>query len=774
MFFRTFFRFGRCSRWSLAACVGLGILAASSALHAGEGSRAELAAAAQRETLALAALAGKYRKAGVAQNGGLESELLSAAAGRRELLYLLIQADPGEALRLALPARLRNTMPAAAKDYIEAHRELNGTLEVRFEHTGNDSRLAYELDTGTRRIELHFANAAPRLFSGTPVRARGVLLDDAMAVESGDSGVTLLDMSSDDPATGTATAALTAPLTDTFGAQRVLVLLVNWQDFPAEQPFSVEAAQELVFGTVSDFMLENSFQRTWLNGAVHGWYTLPLDRPVDSTTCKHTVVAAAAQDAARNAGVDLAAFDRYVYVFPQTACFPSGTATVGGDPSEVWINGKYFQLKTVAHELGHNLGLFHAGALDCDLTALGDDCRTSPYGDIMDVMGNRSTGHFNAHMKERLGWLDPDSATIVTATGGGVYALEAYEHAPQGLPKALKLFKDVDSSTGDANWYYLEYRQALGFDDFLAGNANVLDGVVLRVAAESATPSPIGSLLLDMTPGSQSYDDLQDPALPFGESFTDPGSGLTLSSRKGEGQSAIVEIGFGTASCLPSTPQLSIAPTTGQWVSAGSPASYAVLLKNTDSTACTAAGFDLEAQLPSGWTATVDAPELALEPGGSGDAALTITSSQDALDGVYSIDIVAARDGGASEEASATVSLVISASAPNNAPIAMDDAAVTAQGSPVMITVLANDHDPDGDPLVITAVTQPSGGTVRIHNSSQLEYMPLRKFKGQDRFQYTTSDGLAAASANVDVLVEGKSGGAGGGPGGGKGKDKNP
>ena len=71
----------------------------------------------------------------------------------------------------------------------------------------------------------------------------------------------------------------------------------------------------------------------------------------------------------------------------------SGVATVGGDSdSYAWANGT-ITLKILAHELGHNLGLWHSHALECGAGAIGIDCVSFPYGDVMDVMGNPNAGH---------------------------------------------------------------------------------------------------------------------------------------------------------------------------------------------------------------------------------------------------------------------------------------------------------------------------------------------------------------------------------------------
>ena len=102
--------------------------------------------------------------------------------------------------------------------------------------------------------------------------------------------------------------------------------------------------------------------------------------------------------------------------------------------------------------------------------------------------------------------------------------------------------------------------------------------------------------------------------------------------------------------------------------------------------------------------------------------------------------------------AGATVTVTVAA-APNTPPVALDDAAVAAAGVPTLIDVLANDSDADGDPLTITAVTTPTGGSVAI-SGAQLSYVPNPGFSGIDRFAYTITDGNGGnATANVAVTV---------------------
>jgi hypothetical protein len=90
----------------------------------------------------------------------------------------------------------------------------------------------------------------------------------------------------------------------------------------------------------------------------------------------------------------------------------------------------------------------------------------------------------------------------------------------------------------------------------------------------------------------------------------------------------------------------------------------------------------------------------------------------------------------------------------NRAPVAVPDSASTRPANPVTINVLANDSDPDGDTLTVTAVTDPPNGTATINPDNTVTYRPSCGFTGSDSFFYTIEDpsGLSD-SALVTVNV---------------------
>jgi hypothetical protein len=91
----------------------------------------------------------------------------------------------------------------------------------------------------------------------------------------------------------------------------------------------------------------------------------------------------------------------------------------------------------------------------------------------------------------------------------------------------------------------------------------------------------------------------------------------------------------------------------------------------------------------------------------------------------------------------------------NRTPVAVNDTVNTRPAVPITIHVLANDSDPDGDPLTVTSVTDPPNGTATRNPGGQtVNYRPRCGFTGTDQFFYTIQDPAGAtASALVTVNV---------------------
>ncbi len=102
----------------------------------------------------------------------------------------------------------------------------------------------------------------------------------------------------------------------------------------------------------------------------------------------------------------------------------------------------------------------------------------------------------------------------------------------------------------------------------------------------------------------------------------------------------------------------------------------------------------------------------------------------------------------------ATGSVVIDVAFANRAPVANPDSATTTAGQAVTVDVLANDFDPDGDPLEVVDVEQWYGrpAEVTINSDGTVTFLVSETCNGRNQFRYTISDPSGAtAQANVTV-----------------------
>jgi subtilisin family serine protease len=100
-----------------------------------------------------------------------------------------------------------------------------------------------------------------------------------------------------------------------------------------------------------------------------------------------------------------------------------------------------------------------------------------------------------------------------------------------------------------------------------------------------------------------------------------------------------------------------------------------------------------------------------------------------------------------------TGTVTVSVMPVNDPPTGVDDTAVTGMDTPAAIPVLANDTDPDDDPLLLDSVTDPANGSVTVESDGSITYFPDPGYQGADGFDYTLTDGTLSDTAHVSVNV---------------------
>ncbi|WP_297815338.1 Ig-like domain-containing protein [uncultured Polaribacter sp.] len=146
--------------------------------------------------------------------------------------------------------------------------------------------------------------------------------------------------------------------------------------------------------------------------------------------------------------------------------------------------------------------------------------------------------------------------------------------------------------------------------------------------------------------------------------------------------------------------------------------------------------------------------------GGNGGDILVSDSMTAAMTGTYTV--VATNSNGCSATTQITVT------AQNAPPVAVNDTASTNEDTPVDISILTNDSDPDGtlnvtsvdlDPATLgqqTSFTVPAEGTYTVNNLGVVTFTPILNFNGTTTpINYTVNDndGLTSNIATITVTV---------------------
>jgi hypothetical protein len=264
-------------------------------------------------------------------------------------------------------------------------------------------------------------------------------------------------------------------------------------------------------------------------------------------------------------------FNHYLWYFGQrtNVCEWAGLGSVGTSQSparDTWYNGST-SCVVLVQEPGHNFGMQHSSSLRCGTAAYADDpngCTVSEYGDPFDPMGG-GCRHMNAWQKAYQGWFGGCNGVRVSSSATfTLLPLESSCNGTQFLqiksPKSRVLNRPAagggGASTETLGYYYLELRAPLDFDGTL-GNRTALTPTVLVHAGNdlrNRNQAGLHTFLLDMKPSTGSSSGFSDAGLVTGQSFSDPGGGLTITATSVSATSATIEVTYtvqgGAPTCL--------------------------------------------------------------------------------------------------------------------------------------------------------------------------------------------------------------------------------
>ena len=146
-------------------------------------------------------------------------------------------------------------------------------------------------------------------------------------------------------------------------------------------------------------------------------------------------------------------------------------------------------------------------------------------------------------------------------------------------------------------------------------------------------------------------------------------------------------------------------------------------------------------QVPGGTVPTLNSDGTVTVPTGTRSGTYTIT---------YQVCTTATPTSCITGVVTITVSTTVTPTVP---PVAVTDSATTAKGTPVTISVLANDTL--NGAVTPTVVTHPTNGTAVENTDGTIEYRPYTGFVGTDSFVYEICNGAGCSSATVTVKITG-------------------
>jgi len=472
-----------------------------------------------------------------------------------------------------------------------------------------------------------------------------------------------------------------------LGEQKTAVILVKFSDSPEETPFTAENIGDVIFeGNVQNFIMENSFNLSWLNGTVYGWYA--LNRTCDSfggwvwedevieisddeiyfldyerliiisdTFCNPNVNAMGTVGRINLSSNDGNFISSYSIIRNSIHFFDPILSPSGEERTDNLISGAGL----ILHELGHNFGAWHANAWDCGSQILYGDCKPINYGSLFDVMGRgwvtgtpfgnytyegktNAAFHYNTFFKHLFGWVDEDS--FIQINQNGTYLLKSLENEPAGAI--------IQPQLAQLHPFYLEYRVPYGYDAYLEDPLSVenLGGIFVYKQKFSDFHGAWvpGLYLLDMSPTvSGGFDeDWLNVALLPGESFFDEGSGVKVtnimaSEPNSSDSNVTFSVEFFDPRCLEFAPVLT--SSFGQWHYMGLPGDdvwISLKVENPDTFLCNGSIYYFNASVPEGWQFSGN-EEFFLASGETYYPNLIVFIPQEASLGNYSVNITVTR-----------------------------------------------------------------------------------------------------------------------------------
>ena len=407
---------------------------------------------------------------------------LTLAEARRKVMIQLIAQDPAQAIASSIPASLNQILPIEILELAERRISGIGDLDVigvypkpngpkninrieRFARFDNESYMATVYgqlaNIGSReKIPLHgvvIDDRAALLDSFIRILETDELIDPnkkiitennhpfsrmmanrnlarnstSIYAESGDKvyclcsvGIEGLSNISDLMDNSTSEGVIGRRY-ESIGQKKLLVMLVDFSDLQSS-PIDNNSTFQQRLNSVNDYFRASSSDQFYFSEMA---FTPVMRMPQTASYYRGSSFTGRVYElyndaVAKAREIGYEANDYHFDVVAFDTVFTTGWAGLGSiGAGKAWLNGRFYvqHVGVFVHELGHNLGLYHANAWNPNPNTAPDNPNGShvEYGNDFDVMGDTYTYsgpsgsnadklHFSASFKNALGWM-PDS-----------------------------------------------------------------------------------------------------------------------------------------------------------------------------------------------------------------------------------------------------------------------------------------------------------------------------------------------------------------------------
>jgi len=459
---------------------------------------------------------------------------------------------------------------------------LTGTLEMADadDFEGRVSRTFVWLETADGPVTLSLSGKGAERFAHTEVTVIGKPRPDGSLAVAGNQVYPRRNAGSPGASpSGVAAAAV-------VGTRQVAVIVARYSDqtgYPVTLAQAQDTFADNATASVKEYWETTTRGLVTTTTSVYGQWNLGIPQcPGGSSSYSFSALVTAANNAAASHGVSLASFD-HIVIWTQGVC-GQAFAGVGSLPGRYvhmahdWVEYPFDQpavsAMVAAHEMGHNLGLYHAQGLACfdgsnDQVTLNGTCQSAAYDDEYATMGGvGAPDHalLDADRLLSLGWLD--SGEWQTLDAVGTYDLVPTYSATPGV-RLLRIARPtIPVSGGQTGAWTIEIRSTLAgaaWDQFVATPGypdlpTVTTGVSIRYSEDQyrETTGQLGESYLVDSVADGYKDGYGNPIVDFfdapfqvGETFTDSIGGFTVYVDSVSGSGASVTIGDTMAPSFP-------------------------------------------------------------------------------------------------------------------------------------------------------------------------------------------------------------------------------